>query len=295
MGPKGTPGPGISRVLSNYLLYSRPVTPTSNRLDLSTLVSISLPAFALEPFVHEFLGHACTAWLQGAKVILVSSTAMQTEGGTRLVPAAGPLSNLVFGALTVLLLRRMPRLTPLRYFVWIFALANLFLCFGYVLFSGLTNFGDSAVVIAGLRPAWLFRLSLVVFGYFGYRYSVGFAVRDLLSLIRSGNLLRSDVARLAIPACTAGGILYFVASLFNPVDPKLILYDGLPMAGGIAIGFCLIPGLVKKFSASASSSPPASESSSPALAALPFSPAWLMFAVFSSAAFLYFLGRGFRP
>lgn len=275
--------------------------PSSNRLNRLTLISISLPAFALEPFVHEVLGHAFTAWLLHVKVVLVSSTAMQTAGGSRLIPAAGPLSNLLFGATAFLLLRRIRRFTALRYFLWIFALANLFLGFGYILYSGLINFGDSAFVIAGLRPAWLFRLGLVVIGCVGYRCFVGLAVRDTLSLIRSGSLLLSDVPRLAFPACIAGGLLYLIASFFNPVSPSLILYDGLSMAVGVAIGFCLIPRLAIRLSplpARVSESSPAASSvltESSSLASLPFRPAWLAFAVLSSAVFLYFLGRGFRP
>lgn len=258
------------------------------RLNLASLISISLPAFALEPFVHEVLGHTVTAWLLGTKVVLVSSTAMQTEGGSRLIPAAGPLSNLLFGAAAFLLLLRIPRFTASRYFLWIFAFANLFLGFGYTLYSGAINFGDSAYVIAGLRPAWLYRLGLVVLGYFGFRFSVGLAVRDTLSLVRSGSLLSADVPRLIYPSCLAGALLYFVASLFNPVSPSLILYDGLSMAVGVAIGFCLIPANVKRLS----DPNPAAVAEA---ASLPFSSAWLAFAILSSAAFLYFLGHGFKP
>lgn len=263
----------------------------SHRLNLATLISVSLPAFALEPFVHEVLGHTVTAWLLGTKVLLVSSTAMQTEGGSRLIPAAGPLSNLLFGFAAFLLLRRIPLLTPLRYFLWIFAFANLFLGFGYILYSGIINFGDSAFVIAGLRPAWFFRFVLVLIGYVGFRFSVGLGVRDTLSLLRSGSILSADLPRLIYPSCLAGALLYFVASLFNPVSPSLILYDGLSMAAGVAVGFCLIPHEVKRLLPSAL----AGQSSPVSSASLPFSSAWLAFAIISSAAFLYLLGCGFRP
>ncbi|HUO36309.1 MAG TPA: hypothetical protein VMU43_15075 [Candidatus Acidoferrum sp.] len=279
--------------------------PRSQRLTAITLVSISLPAFSLEPFVHEFLGHAVTAWLVGAKVILVSSTAMQTSGGSRLIPASGPLSNLVFGAVALLILRQMPRFTPLRYFLWIFTLANLFLGFGYILYSGLINFGDSAYVIAGLRPAWLYRAALIVFGAWGYRRTVGLAARDLLSLIGKRSLLSSDVPRVVYPSCVAGSLLYLIASFFNPVSPSLILYDGVSMAAGIAIGFCSVPRVVSRFAGvsaatsaggpqegSLGSDGPSAENS---LAAVPFSSAWFVAGILFSVAFVIFMGHGFRP
>ncbi|HTV60338.1 MAG TPA: hypothetical protein VMJ93_15810 [Verrucomicrobiae bacterium] len=244
--------------------------------------------------MHEFLGHACTAWLLGVKVILVSSTAMQTAGGSRLIPAAGPLSNLMFGAAAYIVMRRIPGFTALRFFLWIFTFANLFLGFGYILYSGVINFGDSAYVIAGLRPAWMYRAGLIVLGAWGYRFSVGLAARDTASLIRSGSVLSGDIPRLVYPACLAGALLYFIASLFNPVSPSLILYDGLSMAAGVVIGFCLIPGVARNISSRAVVASPNGPENAPA-SVLPFSPAWLLLAMISTIAFLYFLGRGFRP
>ena len=285
------------------------LSSASQRLNIATLVSIALPAFALEPFVHEFLGHAVTAWLTGAKVILVSSTAMQTEGGSLAVPAAGPLSNLVFGVFAYLILRRIPRFTPARYFIWIFALANLFLGFGYILYSGVINFGDSAYVIAGLHPAWLYRAALILFGAWGYRSTIGLAAQDTAGLLRNGSILASEVPRLIYPACFAGSLLYLVASFLNPVSPSLILYDGVSMAAGIAIGFCLLPRVIKERYQSSATPPSSAASGEPAApkaaeaapstltppVLLPFSTAWIAVACVSTVLFLVFLGHGFRP
>jgi len=60
--------------------------------------------------------------------------------------------------------------------------ANLFLANGYRFCSGLINFGDFAAVIDGLRPAWFYRIALVVVGGFGYRSAFGLRLVRLLRL-----------------------------------------------------------------------------------------------------------------
>src|ERR1700684_2663648 len=76
-----------------------------SRINIFTVASIGIFAFGLEPVVHEVLGHAVVCWLTGGKVILISSTALQTASASRLVPAAGPLANILFGLAALALLR----------------------------------------------------------------------------------------------------------------------------------------------------------------------------------------------
>src|SRR5215831_5571760 len=62
--------------------------------------------------------------------------------------------------------RRTPQ--PDCVFLLICLAFNLFDGTGYFLFSGFTNFGDWAVVIAGLPAHWLWRFLLVVVGISSY-------------------------------------------------------------------------------------------------------------------------------
>jgi hypothetical protein len=193
-----------------------------SRIDILTVASIGVFAFGLEPIVHEILGHAVVCWLTGGKVILISSTAMQTSSASRLVPAAGPLANIIFGLAALALLRALAtqqntnsssradaaadttaaalgascatRLSLTRLFLYFFAFANLFLATGYILYSGLINFGDFAAVITGLRPAWLYRAALVVIGALSYRYGIAQAARSLAQLLTPAYTPRSSSA-----------------------------------------------------------------------------------------------------
>lgn len=263
-----------------------------HRINLATIVSIALAAFALQPVAHEVVGHAVTAWLTGTKIILISSTAMQTEGGGRIIPASGPLANVVFGIAAYLAFRRISRFSAARLFLWIFAFANLFIGTGYILFSGVMNFGDAAAVIAGLRPAWLYRVALVAIGAWGYRFCAALAARDMADLVGNGSIRPEDVGRMLYAPCVAGAVLYVVASFFNPVGPSLILYDGVSSACGIAVGLLLVPGIVHR-SSKALAAPLLSPSANPV--SIPFRGAWLVVAFISSFLFIFFLGRGIRP
>src|SRR5580704_3348116 len=260
------------------------------RIDIFTVASIGISAFGLEPIVHEVLGHAVVCWLTGGKVILISATAMQTASTSRLVPAAGPIANILFGLAALALLRSLTtqqnaivpartnargdanlsegrglrvensaaielgasgadptaaapvasgatRVGLTRLFLYFFAFANLFLAFGYILYSGLINFGDLAAVIAGLRPAWLYRTALVIIGALGYRYGIAQAARCLAQLLARANantpLSLPAARRITHTACFAGGVLFLLASCLNPISPSLILYDGLSGAIGL--------------------------------------------------------------
>jgi hypothetical protein len=200
-----------------------------SRINIFTVMSIGIFAFGLEPIVHEILGHAVVCWLTGGKVILISSTALQTASASRLVPAAGPLANILFGLAALALLRFLTtqqnanaraqtgvsanttaaapaafgvtRISLTLLFLYFFAFANLFLATGYILYSGLINFGDFAAVIDGLRPAWLYRAALVMIGALGYRYGIAQAARCLAQLLaRAHTPPASDTAASPLPA-----------------------------------------------------------------------------------------------
>src|SRR5580704_4931562 len=321
------------------------------RIDIFTVASIGISAFGLEPIVHEVLGHAVVCWLTGGKVILISATAMQTASTSRLVPAAGPIANILFGLAALALLRSLTtqqnaivpartnargdanlsegrglrvensaaielgasgadptadapvasgatRVGLTRLFLYFFAFANLFLAFGYILYSGLINFGDLAAVIAGLRPAWLYRTALVIIGALGYRYGIAQAARRLAQLLARANTPLSLPAarRITHTACFAGGALFFLSSFLNPISPSLILYDGLSGAIGLTLGFFLALTDLRQSAAKSSTSAPQGSVPQPLAAEIeiPLNLALTITAVIFAAAFLIFMGKGIR-
>jgi hypothetical protein len=121
---------------------------------------------------------------------------------------------------------------PVRYFLHITCAYNLFTGTGYFFFSGVTNFGDWAAVIAGLPAHALWRTILIVGGmasYFGAVLVVGHA------LVRYVGVPRNDTRRLrkltyvpyfsSIVLLTAGGLL-------NPIGMQLVWQSALPASAG---------------------------------------------------------------
>ena len=100
------------------------------KIDLPTLVAISIVAWALVVSLHEIVGHAVTAVLMGLDVRVVSTTGVDIPsdqvsydpGKGRLILAGGTVVNLLAGAIALLLLHfRKPLSGASRYFLWLFA------------------------------------------------------------------------------------------------------------------------------------------------------------------------------
>ena len=110
---------------------------------------------------------------------LLTTVAWSSDFDSRLVAAGGTLANLAASIVLWIALRKAKSASVRwRFFLLTSFAFNLFEGTGYFLFSGVTNFGDWAEVIAGLPAHWLWRALLVVVGmasYFGAVLAVGIA------------------------------------------------------------------------------------------------------------------------
>jgi hypothetical protein len=126
------------------------------------------------------LGHAATALLTGAKSGVLTTVAWSSDFDSRLIAAGGTLANQVAAMVFWIALRSATGASVrLRFFLFTSLAFNLFAGTGYFFFSGVTNFGDWAEVIAGLHAHWLWRGLLVVGGiasYYGAVLAVGTAL-----------------------------------------------------------------------------------------------------------------------
>jgi hypothetical protein len=143
--------------------------PVQANDDVLTVCAISLLATILGNVVHEGLGHAATALLTGTQSGVLSTVAWSSEFDSRLVAAGGTLANLAAALLSWMALRSWTRASVRWRFFLLTSLAfNLFAGTGYFLFSGVTNFGDWAIVIGGLPAHWVWRTLLVIAGMAAY-------------------------------------------------------------------------------------------------------------------------------
>lgn len=218
------------------------MTENSPRDNAIVLGALGILAYAASMMTHEALGHGgfciavgghnamLTAWGEGCNFPKV-----QPPG----IEAAGPGVQFGAGLLAWLLLHRLPPETiRLRFFFWLYMVFNLFVSSGYVGFSGISDFGDAAVIIAGLKPHILWRLVLVLLGAGVYYLSMRVAASELQRLVGSTDGRRSVFRLVWIPYVTAGVFACCAAALNRTMAPGLAL--GMAAASSFGAGFGML-------------------------------------------------------
>jgi len=205
----------------------------STKDDLLAITAISIVALMLSTMLHEGVGHGAVAMLTGTTSGTLSTVAWSSASDSKLVAAGGTIINLIAGFLFWLALRASHNASPqIRFFLWSTAAFNLFTGTGYFFFSGVTNFGDWTLVIAGHHPYWLWRVLLIVIGMAAY-YVAMLAIGT--SLVRFLGVPLDDIARFRrltwIPYFSAIAI-EVIAGLRNPLGLPLIFESALPATAG---------------------------------------------------------------
>lgn len=259
-----------------------PSTPQCD--DALTIASISILAFMLADVLHEGVGHALIALLTGTPSGVLSTVAWSSAFDSRLVAAGGTLVNLAVGLILWFSLRLTSRASPqMRLFLLLSCAFNLFTGTGYFFFSGVTDFGDWAQVIAGLHAHWLWRTILIVAGITAY-YAVVLVIGS--AVVRCMAVPRTDRRRLrklmftpyfsAIAISVAGG-------LFNPVGIALLWQSALAATAGGNSGLLWLQYYIPK------GARPEREPES-----LDRSYSWIGMAAVAGLVFVLILGRGIR-
>ena len=252
------------------------------RDDVVTICAISLMAAITANVVHEGLGHAATALLAGTQSGVLTTVAWSSDFDSRLVAAAGTLANLAAAVVFWIVLRSATRASVrLRYFFLLSLAFNLFTGTGYFFFSGVTNFGDWAVVIGGLQPHWLWRTLLVVVGIAAY-YGAVLVVGS--GLVRYVGVARDDARRLwkltLIPYLWAT-LLVCAGGLLNPLGIQLVWQSALPGTAGADSGLLWLQYYIPKGTIPERGSERIGRSYG-----------WIAVAVALSLVFIFVLGRG---
>jgi hypothetical protein len=249
--------------------------------DVLTVCAISLLAGMLANVLHEGLGHAAVALLTGTKSGVLTTVAWSSNFDSRLVAAGGTLANLAAAMVFWIALRRAAGASVrLRFFLLLSLAFNLFAGTGYFFFSGVTNFGDWAVVIAGLPAHGLWRALLVVAGlasYYGAVLAVG------ISLVRFVGVPRNEHRRLRkltlLPYFSA--LLLCAGALLNPIGIQLVWQSALPGVAGAHSGLLWLRYYIPKGTV------PKRQSD-----VLRRNYAWIVVAAGLSLVFIFVLGRG---
>jgi len=176
------------------------------------LGALGILAYAASMMTHEALGHGVYCFALGGDNVMLTTLGERCSIQPPGIEAAGPVMQFGAGLLAWFVVHRVsPSAATLRYFFWLYMVFNLFVSSGYVLFSGVTDFGDAAVLISGLYPHIVWRGGLILFGSVLYFRSMRAAALELKRFAgfedghgRISRLVWIPYATAGVFACCAG-------------------------------------------------------------------------------------------
>lgn len=248
---------------------------------LPTLCACAFAAYALADIAHETVGHGGMCALLGAKIVYVSTTFEDCSLRSRIIDGAGPAAGIVAAVLLWLWLRVLPPAgRAARAFLCLGFAFAAFWNFGYLIKSGLTDQGDWAFVIAGLKPPLLWHAAIAVAGVVSYWISIRLLAALLAQHLASAKPGAQKPLAFTLTAYIAAAVLASIAALFDPRGASTILNDALPSSLG-AIGLPLAGWFLQR--------------SSPGLRlAASASTLWIVTGGAAAIAFVALLGPGVR-
>ena len=214
------------------------------KVDLLTLIALSAFSFMFATALHEHGGHALACTLLGGHVkelgaFYVDCSYESLSGmGNRLVALAGPLMSLIMGIIGVVVFERASKSNPqLKYFLWHFAVTNLMVAAGYVLFSGVAGIGDLGTGQYGVfyqaQPEWIVRVGLAMLGAASYYGVVRVAIRMMDTFIGGAGTERVNRAQMiALVSYLTGGVVAVLIGLLNPYGLVIVLVSSVASSLG---------------------------------------------------------------
>jgi hypothetical protein len=225
--------------------------PTTPR-DIPTVMSIAIVAYALSNVAHEALGHGGVCLLVHCSPHFVSSMAFDGDttqisaGANRWVAAGGTIANLIVATVAFVSWRR-TRSASGWFFLWLLLTISLLQATGYLLFSGLGNVGDWAVVVSGLPGSIAWHVVLASIGGATYWLVTRWSMLQLAARLGVSEPSRRTRAayRFTLVAYFAGGVLYVVAGSLDPAGIAIVLISGVAASFGGTSGLAWGPQLLR--------------------------------------------------
>ena len=203
------------------------------------LVTLGILGYAASMMTHEALGHGGYCLAFGGHNVMLTAWGESCDLRAPGIEAAGPGLQFGAGLLTWFVLRSVSSITGrLHYFVWLYMAFDLFVSSGYVAFSGVANFGDAAVLIAGLPPSAVWRGGLVVLGSVSYFLSMRVAASELKRFSGADDGSRRLWRLVFIPYVAAGVFACCSGALNQTMGHGAAI--GLAAASSFGAGFGLL-------------------------------------------------------
>jgi hypothetical protein len=248
------------------------------------LAALGILAYAASMMTHEALGHGGYCIAMGGHNIVLSGWNEGCSASPHGIQAAGPILQSTAGLLTWSLLHRLPSAAArMRFFFWLYMVFSLFIASSYIAFSGVTGFGDAAVVIAPFHPHAVWRGVLILLGsclYFLFMLAAALELKRFAGPDpgrRLFPLVLIPYLAAALLACSAGAL--------NRTMGHGVAF-GYAAAGsfGSGMGMLWLPDIQRGMTV---------QTTTPTVY-LCWSTAWAIAAAIVVFAFLFFLGPGLK-
>lgn len=256
-----------------------------DRDDAVMLSGLGILAYAASMMTHEAVGHGgfCIA-LGGHNLMLTAWAERCSADSVFGISAAGPGAQFFAGLLAWLMLRCLQlKVVNLRWFLWLYMVFDLLISSGYVVFSGVTDFGDAAVLISGRTPHAVWRGILIVGGASIYYFSLWVAALELRPLVGKDHSGRRVSRLVWIPYLTIGVVACCAGVLNRTMAPALALGLAAASSFGAAFGMVRLPAIMVRHNGPRMTGP---------ADYVRWNIAWLTLAVAFGAAFIFVLGPG---
>jgi hypothetical protein len=252
-----------------------------------TVIAIAVIAYAAVNICHEIVGHCGMAALVGTKCSWISSTyiPLVTQPPTwkyNIIVVAGSAANWTTGLICFGLLRTLRTPRTLRYFLWLFMSVSLFLASAYMTAAPIIKYGDSYILISGLRGQFFWRSAFVLVGAIVCFLAFRLCRAELGRLIGFGGQAARTIAwSLVVPAYITGGILWVTSGLFSQLPMKWAQLQAAGGTFGLTCFLLLLPMRIPE---------PRTPAQHPFT--ITPSPGWIIAGALTALVFIFVLGRG---
>ncbi len=204
---------------------------------LAIYATVGILAYIIADIIHEVIGHGGTCLLIGNKITLLTSAYFKSTPSNIFVDIGGPIANLIFAVLTLLILNKTTKLFTILLLIHI-SIYNLFWFVGTILHSSVSKNGDWTFATQELNIGKYQNYFLAITGISLYIFSTQLLSRRLRKVVEENSLTKQD---FILPFLFAS-ISAFIAGLFFTSDSLQTGLEGLlEMTASIPILFLRLP------------------------------------------------------
>jgi len=197
------------------------------KIDIPTLVAISIVAWVLAVSLHEIAGHAVPALLMGLDVRLATSTGVDipsdqvpydlwSSSKAKTLLAGGTLVNFLTGTIALHLLHfRKPTSTAFKYFLWLLTTFCFVIVIMYLVTTTAMGAGDWIGFIQGLNPRNLYIAIIIGTGILFALPGYALPLQEWMPDLRGNRLTLLKITFIPVLALTITQILSTLRSPYR--------------------------------------------------------------------------------